>query len=40
MFHQSTFKADVTNEEWLLIKGLKPVREVHLNSYIIANYDL
>lgn len=23
---QSTFKADVTTEEWLLIKGLKPVR--------------
>ena len=29
---QSSFKADVSNEEWLLIKALKPVR---LYQYIL-----
>ncbi len=40
MFHQNTFKADVTNEEWLLIKALKPVCQVYLNSFNTANYNL
>lgn len=33
---QSSFKADVSNEEWLLIKALKPVRLIHLSTLRIT----
>lgn len=33
---QTSFKADVSTEEWLLIKALKPVSPLKLYSLVIA----